>query len=160
MLTLLPLSLLSAFLVGLTYPSSSGNGVNAVRLPFQVRTTNPFDSTSSSLSSLSRRSHSKRAPSSATIPVHNTHNAEYISNITLGGRQIPVLLDTGRCVYCFSFSFLAAPTSPLTLHSSDLWVTGDVPNTKDLGKSVSLNYAVGNAHGASECAKSTGRPSN
>ncbi|TCD70766.1 hypothetical protein EIP91_001796 [Steccherinum ochraceum] len=126
MLTLLPLSLLSALLVGLTYPSSSGNGVNAVRLPFQVRTTNPFGSNSSSLSSLSRRSHSKRGPSSATIPVHNTHNAEYISNITLGGRQIPVLLDTG---------------------SSDLWVTGDVPNTTDLGKSVSLNYAVGNAHG-------------
>lgn len=30
------------------------------------------------------------------IPVHNTRNAEYIANITLGGREIPVLLDTGR----------------------------------------------------------------
>jgi hypothetical protein len=58
--------------------------------------------------------------------VHNTHNAEYIANITLGGRQIPVLLDTG---------------------SSDLWVTGDVPSTNDLGKSVSVAYAVGTAAG-------------
>lgn len=32
------------------------------------------------------------------IPVSNTRNAEYIANITLGGREIPVLLDTGRCV--------------------------------------------------------------
>ncbi|TBU23206.1 aspartic peptidase A1 [Dichomitus squalens] len=59
-------------------------------------------------------------------PVANTHNSEYIANITLGGRQIPVLLDTG---------------------SSDLWVTGSVPNSKDVGKSVSLSYAVGKAAG-------------
>ena len=36
--------------------------------------------------------------SNSTIPVHNTRNAEYIANITLGGREVPVLLDTGRCV--------------------------------------------------------------
>ena len=30
------------------------------------------------------------------IPVHNTRNSEYIANVTLGGREIPVLLDTGR----------------------------------------------------------------
>ncbi|EKM51671.1 uncharacterized protein PHACADRAFT_261948 [Phanerochaete carnosa HHB-10118-sp] len=60
------------------------------------------------------------------IPVANTRNAEYIANITLGGREIPVLLDTG---------------------SSDLWVTGQVPNTTDLGKSVSVSYAVGQASG-------------
>lgn len=34
------------------------------------------------------------------------------------------------------------------LSSSDLWVTGDVPGTKDLGKSVSVSYAVGTAAGA------------
>ncbi|THH23116.1 hypothetical protein EUX98_g8061 [Antrodiella citrinella] len=119
MLTLLPLSLLY-LLIGITY--SSGNGVNAVRLPFQVRTSSPFPSDKFSLS---KRGLFSRA-SGSIIPVQNTHNAEYISNITLGGRQIPVLLDTG---------------------SSDLWVTGTVPNTTDLGKSVSLNYAVGNAHG-------------
>ena len=38
----------------------------------------------------------KRDSLSHTIPVANTHNAEYIANVTLGGREIPVLLDTGR----------------------------------------------------------------
>ncbi|KAI0357462.1 aspartic peptidase A1 [Trametes cingulata] len=67
-----------------------------------------------------------RAAGQNAVPVANTRNSEYIANITLGGRQIPVLLDTG---------------------SSDLWVTGSVPNAKDVGKSVSLSYAVGNAAG-------------
>ncbi|KAI0669255.1 acid protease [Trametes maxima] len=67
-----------------------------------------------------------RANGQNTVPVANTRNSEYIANITLGGRQIPVLLDTG---------------------SSDLWVTGNVPNANDLGKSVSLSYAVGRAAG-------------
>ncbi|KAI0647782.1 acid protease [Trametes meyenii] len=67
-----------------------------------------------------------RANGQNTVPVANTRNSEYIANITLGGRQIPVLLDTG---------------------SSDLWVTGSVPNANDLGKSVSLSYAVGRAAG-------------
>ncbi|KAI8978777.1 acid protease [Trametes punicea] len=67
-----------------------------------------------------------RANGQNAVPVANTHNSEYIANITLGGREIPVLLDTG---------------------SSDLWVTGNVPNAKDLGKSLSLSYAVGNAAG-------------
>ncbi|KAI0755225.1 aspartic peptidase A1 [Daedaleopsis nitida] len=67
-----------------------------------------------------------RADGPNTIPVANTRNSEYISNITLGGREIPVLLDTG---------------------SSDLWVTGAVPNSKDLGKALSLSYAVGKAAG-------------
>jgi hypothetical protein len=47
-------------------------------------------------------------------------------NITLGGESIPVMLDTG---------------------SSDLWVTGTVPNTKDTGKACTLSYAVGKAAG-------------
>ena len=34
-----------------------------------------------------------------TVPVTNTRNSEYIANITLGGRQIPVLLDTGRYTF-------------------------------------------------------------
>ncbi|KAI0784762.1 acid protease [Abortiporus biennis] len=95
----------------------------AVNIPFTVRT-NPFPS---HLHARDANTSTSTASSSAAIaPVHNTKNAEYIANITLGGRLIPVLLDTG---------------------SSDLWVTGDVPNTKDTGKSVSLSYAVGNAAG-------------
>ncbi|OBZ68990.1 putative aspartic-type endopeptidase CTSD [Grifola frondosa] len=83
--------------------------VNALKLPFHVR------------------QRSARLNARATsIPISNTRNSEYISNITLGGREIPVLLDTG---------------------SSDLWVTGTVPQTKDLGISASLSYAVGNAAG-------------
>ncbi|KAI0344418.1 aspartic peptidase A1 [Trametopsis cervina] len=85
--------------------------VHAVNLSVRVRTS-PYATLQA------RDSHS--------IPVHNTHNAEYIANITLGGREIPVLLDTG---------------------SSDLWVTGDVPGTKDLGKAISVSYAVGMAAG-------------
>ncbi|KAI0070498.1 aspartic peptidase A1 [Panus rudis PR-1116 ss-1] len=91
--------------------------VNAARISFQVRTPSTLPS--------SRQLYS-RANAPGVIPIHNTRNAEYISNITLGGREIPVLLDTG---------------------SSDLWVTGDVPGTKDLGKAVSVDYAVGTAAG-------------
>lgn len=83
----------------------------AVKLPFHVRY---------SQDSLTRRANS------SYINVANTFNAEYISNITLGGKTIPVLLDTG---------------------SSDLWVTGDVPNSVDTGKSEKLSYAVGMAAG-------------
>lgn len=84
----------------------------AARIPFDVRFT--------SYSSLGRRA------TNATFPITNTFNAEYISNVTLGGRSIPVLLDTG---------------------SSDLWVTGEVPGTQDTGKSDKLSYAVGTAAG-------------
>ncbi|KAH9948908.1 acid protease [Amylocystis lapponica] len=88
--------------------------VHAVNIPVRVRT-------------VAERSGSlKRSPSDTSLPITNTQNSEYIANITLGGREIPVLLDTG---------------------SSDLWVTGTIPQTKDIGKSVSLSYAVGTAAG-------------
>lgn len=32
----------------------------------------------------------------ASVSIRNNQNAVYISNITLGGRTIPVMLDTGR----------------------------------------------------------------
>lgn len=38
----------------------------------------------------------RRATGDHTVPVANTRNSEYIANVTLGGREIPVLLDTGR----------------------------------------------------------------
>lgn len=68
--SLIPLSLLLAVL----------DTVNAVILPFEVRTGNPP-------SSLHRRT---------PVPISNTGNAQYVANITLGGETIPVLLDTGR----------------------------------------------------------------
>lgn len=62
---------------------ASTSCVHAINLPVRVRTTyNPHNIL--------------QARDGHQIPVHNTHNAEYIANITLGGRDIPVLLDTGR----------------------------------------------------------------
>ena len=79
MRTSLSLSLLSLFLG----PASS---VYAATFPIRVRT------------SFNPSSHLQSRASPNDIPVHNTHNAEYIANVTLGGRDIPVLLDTGRYV--------------------------------------------------------------
>ena len=36
--------------------------------------------------------------SNGSVPVANTQNAEYIANINLGGKTIPVVIDTGRYV--------------------------------------------------------------
>ena len=74
--SLIPLSLLYVVI----------HSVNAVIIPFQVRT---GDSVSPA-TSLTRR---------AAIPIGNTGNAQYVSNITLGGATMPVLLDTGRWTF-------------------------------------------------------------
>ncbi|KAF5382465.1 hypothetical protein D9615_002732 [Tricholomella constricta] len=65
---------------------------------------------------------------SANLPVDNNGNAQYIGNMTLGGVGVRVLLDTG---------------------SSDLWVAFPKaqPSSTDLGKTVTLSYAVGQASG-------------
>lgn len=77
-------------------------------------------------SSLSRRAYAGRRASNDTIAVTNNYNSQYIAPITLNGKEVPVLLDTG---------------------SSDLWVTGNIPNAVDTGKSLSLSYAVGTTRG-------------
>ncbi|KAF9262852.1 acid protease [Marasmius fiardii PR-910] len=68
----------------------------------------------------------RRGP--GTMGLDNIGNAQYVANITLGGVPMAVLLDTG---------------------SSDLWVDfpGTPPSTTDLGKSLSLSYAIGSASG-------------
>lgn len=68
----------------------------------------------------------RRGP--GTMGLDNIGNAQYVTNITLGGVPMAVLLDTG---------------------SSDLWVNfvGTPPATTDLGKSLSLSYAIGSAGG-------------
>jgi len=89
--------------------------VYGVILPFYVR----FKDEPSTLQ--------RRGPSA--IPISNTGNAQYLSNITVSGVQLPVLLDTG---------------------SSDLWVNfpGTTPTSlTDTGKSLTLSYAVGKASG-------------
>ncbi|PFH53414.1 hypothetical protein AMATHDRAFT_73587 [Amanita thiersii Skay4041] len=64
----------------------------------------------------------------ASIPVGNAGNAQYVANMTFGSVQAAVLLDTG---------------------SSDLWVNfkNQQPTTKDLGKAITLEYAIGKASG-------------
>ncbi|KAJ6504585.1 aspartic peptidase A1 [Mycena vitilis] len=99
--SLIPLSLfLSVFHV-----------VHGLKAPFYVRT--------SSAHRLARR---------GGVPIANNGNAAYISNLTLGGVSVSVILDTG---------------------SSDLWVSfpGTPPSSTDTGKSLSLAYAVGSASG-------------
>ncbi|CAA7262971.1 unnamed protein product [Cyclocybe aegerita] len=104
MRSLIPLSLLLTVL---------DTPVHAAVFPFTVRFGHPAPS------SLHRR---------APVPIGNTGNAQYVSNITIGGVTLPVLLDTG---------------------SSDLWVhfPKEVPTMTDTGTEVSLSYAVGKATG-------------
>jgi hypothetical protein len=46
--------------------------------------------------SMKRTSRLQRRAGIVGQPIANNRNAEYMSNITLGGRVIPVMLDTGR----------------------------------------------------------------
>lgn len=95
--------------------------VSAIRIPFRTRSPTAHNS-------LLPRTLNSRATANATngIPIRNVNNVEYLGNITLGGQTFSVILDTG---------------------SADLWVAGSVPNAKNLGKSVSLSYAIGTAKG-------------
>ncbi|KII90941.1 hypothetical protein PLICRDRAFT_107217 [Plicaturopsis crispa FD-325 SS-3] len=110
---MLPLSLFLTLFVA--YPAC-----HAINFPFVGR----------NVRGPSRRSLHSRADISGsnngTVPIANTHNSEYISNITLGGQSVAVMLDTG---------------------SSDLWVAASIPNSTDTGKSQTLGYAIGQATG-------------
>ena len=55
--------------------------VNALSFPFDVRFAEPAPS-------ITRREVS---------PIRNIGNAQYVSNVTVAGVTLPVLLDTGRC---------------------------------------------------------------
>lgn len=77
------------------------------------------------------------------IPIKNGGNVIYGSDINVGGNNFSVVLDTGRHVY--PRSLLSFPTHPIL--SSDCWISGNVTNTTDTGKPVSVAYAVGNVNG-------------
>ena len=72
-------------------------------------------------------------------------DTEYSCNITLGGAEFEVLIDTGRYVDVFTFSFFS---KLFANYSSDLWVSGTVPTTKDLKIPASVSYASGSASGS------------
>ena len=60
------------------------HAVHAVSFPFEVHHTPSRRSTGSSLEKRSN------------LPIKNIANSVYVSNITLGGQTVPVMLDTGR----------------------------------------------------------------
>jgi len=91
--------------------------------PFNVRV-NP--SRSNRLQGRANISGQTVTTGNTSVPIANSGNVEYISNITLGGQTIAVMLDTG---------------------SSDLWVTGNNIQATETGKSTTLSYAVGQAKG-------------
>ena len=90
--------------------------VNAVILPFRVhvhKTQLPLPTRNSATLLTKRYLRGRQASvnlGNGSIPVANTFNSQYISNITLGGRTIPVLLDTGRCVTLVYFYFVSVLT--------------------------------------------------
>ncbi|OJA17759.1 hypothetical protein AZE42_04864 [Rhizopogon vesiculosus] len=89
--------------------------VLALRIPFDVR-----------VETSATHHFPRQSSSNGIVPIGNTQNSFYFTNITLGGQNISVMLDTG---------------------SSDLWVTGSVSGAKDTGDSLTLSYAVGTAAG-------------
>ncbi|KAG1742312.1 aspartic peptidase domain-containing protein [Suillus paluster] len=92
--------------------------VIALRIPFDVRVETPTSNPNVHFP--------RQSSSNGIVPVGNTQNSFYYTNITLGGQNISVMLDTG---------------------SSDLWVNGSVSGAKDTGNSLTLSYAVGTAAG-------------
>lgn len=130
MRSFIPLSLLSLLQVSSTF---------AVRFPFRVRTDPALRP---------RHDLHARANGSEGIKVTNTQNVQYIGNISLGGSQFDVVLDTGRLATLPSqLTGGLGPDRSCFLHSSDLWVAGTVPNSQDTGTSVTLSYAIGQANG-------------
>ena len=72
--------------------------------------------------------------------VDNSANRIYFINVTLGGSQFEVEIDTGR----YAAEILWSRFWILTYYySSDLWVAGDVANTTDLHIQSGVSYAVG-----------------
>ena len=74
--------------------------VHAVSVPFEVwQGPSKYEVSRSYERSSSSGKLEKRDP----IKVRNIANSVYVSNITLGGSTIPVMLDTGRCVLWYTF---------------------------------------------------------
>lgn len=68
----------------------------------------------------------KRGTIAGSTSLDDANNIAYTLNLTLGGSQFEVQIDTG---------------------SSDLYVAGNVPGSKNTGKTTSVTYAIGEAEG-------------
>lgn len=73
----------------------------------------------------------------------NAQNLKYFANMSLGGNYYSVEIDTGRQEINTLLPFYDLQL----LFSSDLWMSGDVPNSNDTGVSASVQYAVGGVNG-------------
>jgi len=73
-----------------------------------------------------KRSQSSSSTPSGTGLLDNLSNTQYLTNVTVGGTQFQVIIDTG---------------------SADLWVFGVPEVSTSLGIPSSIQYAVGNAKG-------------
>jgi hypothetical protein len=116
--------------------------VLALRIPFDAHVQTPASNPTI---------HSPRQSSSnGIVPIGNTQNFFYYTNITLGGQNISVMLDTGRYEsFVLGISYQLRVFVYLPIHSSDLWVSGTVSGATDTGSSLKLSYAVGTAAGQS-----------
>ena len=102
-----------------------------------------------SRSSGARLSNSLTRAPNATSTLDKNYGG-YNINITLGGKQFSVMVDTGRYALYPHYLISAPNISPFILvqnPSSDLWVLGKVPNAIDTGTSAQVDYDVGSAEG-------------
>ncbi|THV05270.1 acid protease [Dendrothele bispora CBS 962.96] len=61
-----------------------------------------------------------------SVALQNYQDLKYVCNVTLGGKDFPVIVDTG---------------------SVDLWVAGDVPGTNNLSIPMNITFGKGSAEG-------------
>jgi hypothetical protein len=99
----------------------------------------------SNYDSTTRRSVDISTFGNGSTSLSSKQDISYFCNITLGGTEFEVLIDTGRYVA----AKLMFPLQMLTVLyvSSDLWVSGDVPGAKNLSIPVGVKYASGSASG-------------
>ena len=97
-----------------------------------------------------------RAPNATSGLDYNNAEGGYYINITLGGREFSVLVDTGRLgsksnlppPICAQFSPFLPLVQIKNNASSDLWVAGTVPNANSTGASTEIDYDIGSDEGA------------
>lgn len=93
----------------------------------------------------------RRAPGVTSSELNNTADVSYYVDLELEGKAFQLLLDTGRCVgssYICKGGSVIFFSKYAYVSSSDLWVAGDVPNSKSTQFTGGVNYAVGGVQGA------------